>query len=147
MVWLVALSAAMSGVMCGLVWFVQLVHYPLMSHPGHAGEGRWSAYHAGHTTRTTWVVAPAMVGELATAAALLVWLGASGAWWVWAQAALAALAWAVTFALQVPQHGRLSRGFDADLHRRLVAGNWVRVVIWTARFVLMLTVLAAGWAR
>lgn len=147
MVWLVALSAAMSGVMCGLVWFVQLVHYPLMSHAGQAGPGLWSVYHAGHTTRTTWVVAPAMLGELTTAAVLLAWLGGSGAVWVWAQALLAALAWAVTFAVQVPQHGRLSRGFDPAVHRWLVTGNWVRVVIWTARFSLMLTALGAGWAR
>jgi hypothetical protein len=39
-------------------------------------------------------------------------------------------------------HRRLERGFDADAHRRLVLGNWVRTVAWTARGVILLLILA-----
>lgn len=44
--------------MAGLVWFVQLVHYPLMGDAGAAGFAR---YEQRRRHRTTWIVAPAMM--------------------------------------------------------------------------------------
>ncbi len=54
--------------MTGLVWFVQLVHYPLFAGVGTQG---WTAYAAAHTRRTRWVVGPPMLVE-AAASLLLV---------------------------------------------------------------------------
>lgn len=141
--WLAAVSAGMSGVMCGLVWFVQVVHYPLMGEVGRGGDEAWRRYHAGHSRLTTWVVAPVMLAELGTALGLVWLLGGEGVW-VWWQAGLAVGVWGVTFGVQVPQHGRLGRGYDAGVLRRLVLGNWVRVLLWTGRFGLMLWGLAVG---
>jgi hypothetical protein len=45
-------------------------------------------------------------------------------------------------ALQVPAHGVLAEGFDADAHRRLVASNWIRTIAWTARSLLLLALTA-----
>ncbi len=56
--------------MTGLIWFVQIVHYPLFSSVGADG---FVAYEAAHTARTTWVVGPPMLLEAGTAA-LFVWL-------------------------------------------------------------------------
>jgi hypothetical protein len=36
--------------MCGLAWFVQVVHYPLMAR---VGEPQWSEYERAHGTRRT----------------------------------------------------------------------------------------------
>jgi hypothetical protein len=43
--------------------------------------------------------------------------------------------------LQVPLHQKLSSGFDAAVHRRLVATNWWRTVGWTLRGVCLLLVM------
>lgn len=133
--------------MCGLVWFVQLVHYPLMDSIGRLGSDAWRDYHAAHARRTGYLVAPVMVLELITALLLLGSLAGSGTAWVWAQALLAAAAWVITFTVQVPQHGRLAEGFDPGLLKRLVLGNWVRVVVWSARFVLLLGVMSVQPVR
>jgi hypothetical protein len=125
--------------MIGIIWFVQVVHYPLMALVGRDG---YPAYQAAHARRTTVVVMPPMLLEMGTA----VWLAlrpsplfpASTAW---TGLVLLAVIWASTFFLQVPQHGRLESGFDAAAHRRLVAGNWVRTVGWTLRGILVLASL------
>lgn len=117
--------------MAGLIVFVQIVHYPLMSA---VGEERFVAYERAHTVRTGWVVVPPMLAELASA----IWLAAAppspelrGA--ALAGLGLVALLWISTAALQAPAHGRLVHGFDAAVHRRLVATNWIRTVAWLAR--------------
>ena len=66
---LAALVCAFSALsMTGVIWFVQIVHYPLFAS---VGGDRWTTYHAGHTRRTGWVVAPLMVAELGSAAVLV----------------------------------------------------------------------------
>jgi hypothetical protein len=50
--------------------------------------------------------------------------------------------WLSTMLLQVPEHGRLSAGYVADAHRRLVATNWIRTVAWTLRSAILLRILA-----
>jgi hypothetical protein len=62
------LHAAATLSMTGLIWFVQVVHYPLMARVGRVG---FADYEAAHTRRTTWVVAPPMLIEGFTAVVLL----------------------------------------------------------------------------
>jgi hypothetical protein len=59
------IHALVTWFMTGLIWFVQVVHYPLMAAVGSPG---FAAYEAAHSRRTTWVVAPVMLAEAATAA-------------------------------------------------------------------------------
>ncbi len=134
---LLLLHAAATWFMTGLIWFVQVVHYPLMRRVGPDG---FVEYEAAHASRTTLVVGPPMLLEAACA----VWIAAApptgvpaGAGWI--GVALLALIWLSTALVQVPLHAQLSTGFDAAAHRRLVGGNWFRTVLWTLRAVL------AGW--
>ena len=117
--------------MTGLIWFVQIVHYPLMGRVGIAG---YEHYQDAHMKRTTWVVAPLMLTELASAVALLFVLGVTI--WTIAGLIMLVLIWVSTAALQVPAHNRMLKGFDADAHRRLVGTNWVRTLLWSARAIL-----------
>jgi hypothetical protein len=128
--------AAATWFMVGLIWFVQVVHYPLFAGVGAPG---WNAYSLQHQQRTTLVVGPAMLAELVCAAALLVL--APRALTI-AGAALLALLWASTFLVQVPLHARLGRGHDAAVMRKLVATNWVRTALWSARGGLALALIA-----
>ena len=49
--------------------------------------------------------------------------------------------WLSTFALQVPCHARLGRGFSLGAWRLLVRSNWVRTVLWSARLALATALL------
>lgn len=119
--------------MFGLIWFVQTVHYPLFLR---IAELDFRAFEAEHARRTGYVAAPLMIVELLSSFALV--YGplrpptVSAAQAV-SGAVLAALTWASTFLLSVPLHNRLHRGFDRAAIQQLVATNWVRTVLWTAR--------------
>ena len=123
----------------GLIWMVQAVHYPLFTSADRADFG---AFVQAHGRAITPVVGPFMLVELATAGWWLVERPPSVPWtWAAAGAALVGLIWASTIALQVPLHGTLARGFDADAHASLVATNWLRTVAWTIRSALLAVLL------
>ena len=130
------LDLAATLYMWGVIWTVQLVHYPLFAR---VGVQNWEDYHTAHTRLMTLVVLPAMVTELGTSGLLALtrpsWL-APGL--LWAGFALAALTWAVTFFVSVPLHDALSRGFDAAVITRLVSTNWLRTALWTGHAVVLL---------
>lgn len=124
--------------MAGVIWYVQIVHYPMFDMADRAGFAAWEAR---HSALTTWVVAPAMLVEAATG----LWLAASpprgsDAAALWLGVALLAVVWLATAFLSVPLHGRLSAGWDAEAHRLLVATNWVRTTAWSLRAALVLAV-------
>ncbi len=130
------LDIAATLYMFGVIWTVQLVHYPLFARVGAAG---WPEYHAAHTRLMTVVVLPAMAAELGASALLALsrpaWLSPG---LLWAGFACAALTWAATFFVSVPLHDALSRGFDSGAISRLVATNWLRTAFWTAHALLLL---------
>lgn len=126
--------------MAGVIWFVQVVHYPLFASVGTEG---WVAYAGQHVRRTGWVVAPPMLVEGATAVGLLVVRpSAIPSWWAWTGVALLAVVWFSTGRLQVPRHRVLGGGFDRDAARSLVGTNWLRTAGWTLRALLAATMAA-----
>lgn len=125
--------------MAGVIVFVQIVHYPLMAS---VGEASFVEYERGHTVRTGWVVVPAMVTELATAALLVAAPAQTGVNAVaWVGLGLLGVVWTSTALLQAPAHGRMIEGFDATVHRRLVATNWIRTIAWLARLPIAVMLL------
>jgi hypothetical protein len=134
-----------AAMMTGIIWFVQVVHYPLFAKiPSQA----FPSYEALHTVRTGWVVAPLMLLEIGSAAALIVLRPASeGTAPIGLNplhlAALASLLgiWASTFFLQVPLHGKLLLSADPGCLEQLVKTNWIRTVLWSLRVILLIPLL------
>lgn len=136
------IHASATFAMVGLIWFVQVVHYPLFGCVGPEGFPKFAQL---HQRRTTWVVAPIMLTELATGLWLVVApLPSLPTWQSWTGLALLAAIWISTACLQVPLHGRLTVGYDPQAHRWLVRTNWLRTLAWTARGVLVCGMLLAG---
>lgn len=135
-------QVAVSCFLTGLIWLVQVVHYPLMAK---VGPERFSEYERLHAAWITPVVGPAMLAEAAVAALLLLQRPpAVPAWACWTGLGLVALIWAVTFLVSVPCHGVLAQGFDAAAHQRLVDTNWIRTAGWTLRAALSVWMLWIG---
>ena len=122
--------------MVGLIWFVQLVHYPLH---GHVGTDSFASYQRLHMQWTSYAVGPAMLIEAVSTVALLLnppqqipniafWIGLG----------LLLMIWGSTGLLQVPYHEQLTRSFSSDAHSMLVWSNWIRTFAWSARGLLVL---------
>jgi hypothetical protein len=135
---------AAAAFMVGLIWYVQLVHYPLMAAWPHDDFPR---HEAAHRERTGWVVVPVMLAEGALAAGCVLrrprgvpaWLPVAGF-------LLLVVLQASTFLVQVPCHERLALGWDGATHAWLVQSNWIRTLLWSLRGLVAaaIVVRAAG---
>jgi hypothetical protein len=122
--------------MLGIVWFAQVVHYPLFAK---VDPGSFVQYQNFNLRRTVLIVIPLQMIELGTAL-LLVWKTPAGllSLHVWSNLILLILIWCSTAFLQVPRHYRLTRGFDAQGINFLVSTNWIRTISWSLRSVIVL---------
>lgn len=126
--------------MTGLIWLIQVVHYPLFAE---VGANQFARYEMLHGKRITVVVLPLMMAELLTGVVLLLHpVACYPKAWSWTGAGLIVLIWLSTAFLQVPQHTVLRSGFDEQAYRRLVRTNWIRTLAWSARSILLLAALA-----
>jgi len=128
-----------TAAMVGLIWFVQIVHYPLFAA---VGVDRFADYAEAHQRRTSYVVGLPMAAEGATA----LWLAIDpppGVDRVWALVGLGVLGVVLgsTVLLQVPEHSVLASGYDAARVRRLVATNWIRTVGWSVRGIIATAII------
>lgn len=123
----------------GLIWTIQIVHYPLFER---VGPSNYAKYQSSHMSRITYVVAPIMLAELITAVYFvfvsyepidpkLFYIGL----------ALVLLIWISTLFIQSPVHSKLVQKFDAALVRKLVLTNWIRTIGWTLRSIIILWIL------
>ena len=140
-----------TAMMTGIIWFVQIVHYPLFTQIPKEGFTR---YEQSHTVRTGWVVAPLMLLELGTALLLLFYRPeghpiplCTSPLYMTALGCLI-LIWLSTFLLQVPLHGVLEKQPDHRSMLLLERTNWIRTILWTLRLGLLapLTLLPAPTA-
>jgi hypothetical protein len=127
--------------MVGVIWFVQVVHYPLLAVVPVESA---SVVAVDHQRRTGWVVMIPMTVEGFTTLGLLKWVPEGVAWWVpWLNGVFLAVALGCTVLLSVPRHARMAARPDASVGRELVLTNWPRTIAWTARGVVVALMLLA----
>jgi len=135
--WLVT-HTAITWSLVGLIWFVQVVHYPLLRS---IGPDHFVAYHKKHMELMGWLAGPLMLAEVGTAAGLVL-LG-ERSWLLGLSLGLLAVVWASTVFLQMPLHQSLTQGDAPATIDRLVRTNWWRTIGWTARGLCLALLLSA----
>lgn len=121
--------------MTGLIWFVQIVHYPLMQLVGREG---FVDYSQRHQAKTSLVVGPLMLIEALTAVLLLAQdADLQRSWAFGASCVLLVVVWVATACLQMPLHRQLLAAYDEGHVRALVRTNWVRTLAWTGRALIV----------
>src|SRR4051812_9608132 len=104
--------------MVGIIWFVQVVHYPLMAS---VGPAQFCNYSRLNQSRTTVVIALPMLIEAITAICLLFWTPALRTSPIfWTANGLLLLIWVSTALWQVPLHESFLIEFNPQQIRRLV---------------------------
>jgi hypothetical protein len=136
---IVLAHAAATWMMVGVIWFVQIIHYPLFTR---VGPDQFVDYETANTRLTAYVVGPPMAIEGLTSL-LLLFAPPAGIDRLWSLVGLGLLGLALlsTIAVQVPAHNELSQRFDERTVDRLVTTNWVRTVAWSARGMLALLMI------
>lgn len=121
--------------MCGLIWVIQVVHYPTFVF---VERDRYAEFQRLHEMRISLIVIPVMLLELVSGA-LIALRQESSLWTI--NLVLILLVWGSTFAIQSPIHGKLEKGFDERLVKRLLRSNWVRTVLWTIHSLIVFLLL------
>jgi hypothetical protein len=138
--WLLILQLASTLPLVGLIWTIQLVHYPLFAKVGVTG---FVDYQHEHMRTIGPLVGPLMLVEVLTALVLLICRPDDGL--AITGFALVVVVWASTAFIQVPCHRKLTSSFDSDAHRRLVRSNWIRTIAWSMRGVIAI-LMCPGWS-
>ncbi|MCI4668583.1 MAG: hypothetical protein MRZ79_10655 [Bacteroidia bacterium] len=121
-----------SLMMLGVIWFVQIIHYPLFLN---VPEDSFQDFEQRHTKLAGLLIAPLMLTELGTA----IWLVFSYGFDFNALSNLILLLgiWASTFFIQVPLHEDLNQVYSLEKIKKLISTNWIRTVFWSLRAIIL----------
>ena len=122
-----------TSVMVGVIWVIQLVHYPSF----HFVElKQYTTFQRFHMARISYVVIPAMLTELFTLI-LIVFSMDQIDTLVLASAILLIFIWLMTAVFFSGVHQKLTLGYDQTVVDKLVKLNWGRTLLWTLRLFLI----------
>ncbi len=129
---IVSTHLAVTWMLVGLIWVVQILVYPQFRR---VASAEFRDYHFAHCFRIGLIIAPLLFVEIATVA----WLFYEGHRTrpLVISIGLIVVVWLCTAVFQAPIHLRLMRGFNAALIHRLILTNWIRTLAWTARGILV----------
>ena len=134
---LLMLNLLFTAMLTGLVWMVQLVHYPGFLHVGRQAAAHYQKF---HLRRMGFLVIPLMLVELGLAS----WLLFTEMTFIvmeylnYAAFGLLVAVWLITFLRAIPLHQKLSRENDApETIRKLIKTNWWRTIAWSLRTLVL----------
>ena len=134
------LNLVLSFIAVGLIWTIQLVHYPSMKY---IPKDRFPEYHNFHSIRISILAIPLMFAELVTSTILLYQNLNNAIQTIFlVNIILVLLIWLSTFLIQVPLHNALSKEKNTEKLSKLIFSNWIRTILWTARSILMILFLS-----
>lgn len=125
-----------TAAMFGVIWLVQLVHYPIFLG---LSEKEFQTWHEFHSRRISYLVAPLMVFELFSSLVMSDYDPSAVNLMV---LVLTIGIWLSTFLLSVPLHNQLAKqGFDQALITRLINTNWPRTIFYSVKLLIMIGVM------
>jgi hypothetical protein len=145
MLYLVPFLFALAGTlfMTGVIWFMQLLEYPLFAL---VGSDEFPAYHARHNRGLPLLVFLPTFITLASVCALF-WFRPRGVptWPILLVLGLLLTTIVSTALWHAPLHQRLDRdGLALETIHTLVRANWLRTLTWTLTMLLMLYIVAVA---
>jgi hypothetical protein len=125
----------------GVIWVLQLNHYPLYAK---VGQGEFQDYMTAHNQRILLpIVLPSIIAFASSL--LLLWRRPLGtpSWSVLAVIFFNVVILLSTVLVQGKAHSALARnGYSESLIQRIIATNWIRTVAWTINGLLLIWMTA-----
>lgn len=123
----------------GLIWVIQLVHYPSFRF---IDSDNFIAFEKFHTSRISFIVMPLMFTELFSGFYLV--FNNISPHLLKYNFTLVLIIWLSTFFLSVPLHSKLSEGKNIQVISKLTLTNWPRTILWSTRTIVILLLLLKG---
>ena len=133
------INLASTWFMVGLIWLIQLVHYPLFNY---VGSKEFRIFHENHKILITPVVGIVMIVELVTSGIIIFQIpNGIPNWTTIVGIILLGVIWFSTLLFQIPFHNKLSTNFDENVLMMLINTNWIRTICWSLRGIIVLIML------
>ena len=123
-----------TSVMVGIIWVIQLLHYPSFHF---INEKKYVDFQHFHMERISFIVIPVMIIEFASALLLAYFFRSS---LTIILLALVLGVWLITFIFFTNMHQKLTNGYDPTIVQRLVQINWSRTTLWSFRLIILLSI-------
>ena len=134
---LFTVNIVVTAIMVGVIWTIQLVHYPFFHR---LEKDNYELHMDDHREKISYIVIPVMLAELSTAISLVLINSRYQPEFI-AGLILLLLIWISTALLQVPSHSRLAGGYNPSEVQKLLKSNWIRTGLWSIRLILLIFVL------
>jgi len=120
---------ASTAVMVGVIWVIQLLHYPTFHY---IEKNNYSQFQKFHMNRISYIVIPAMVIEMLSGIMLVI---INDDFII--SFSLLVCIWIITFVFFTNIHQRLLSKYENTAVEKLVNLNWIRTTFWTVRLVIL----------
>ena len=123
----------LTSIMVGVIWVIQLVHYPSFRFIDREEYISFQNFHMGSIS---FIVMPVMIFEILSGLLLILYVD-NFELLLEISFLLLLIIWLVTALFFAQIHQKLSKGYNVNLVRRLVNLNWIRTSLWTMRAFLI----------
>ena len=130
---MLAMHLALASIMVGVIWVIQLVHYPSFRF---TDREKYVSFQIFHMRSISFIVVPVMILEFLSGL-LLVLYHSNQESLLRISFILLLIIWLVTALFFAQIHQKLSKGYDETLVRKLVSFNWIRTLLWTIRTIII----------
>ena len=122
-----------SAIMVGVIWVIQLVHYPAFHF---IDKDMYASFQKFHMNKISIIVIPIMLAELITGMMLFLDKSSKSPFLIISFVILV-LIWLITGVFFSKAHNELMTGYQELVVNQLVVMNWIRTLLWTLRLLLL----------
>ena len=131
---MLAIHLVLASIMVGVIWVIQLVHYPSFRY---TDKEKYVSFQIFHMRNISFIVMPVMVLEFLSGLLLVLYHSNQESLFR-ISFILLLIIWLITALFFAQIHQKLSKGYDETLVRNLVSLNWIRTLLWTIRTIIIL---------
>ena len=125
-----------TSIMVGVIWVIQLVHYPSFKY---VNESDYIIFQKYHMSNISYIVFHIMFTELTTA--ILIFFSGEKSFFFMLSLICLFLIWVITGVLFTKFHNILQKGKDLKMIEKMIKANWMRTLLWTLRLIMIFFVI------
>ena len=125
-----------TSIMVGVIWVIQLVHYPSFKY---VKDSDYIIFQKKHMSNISYIVFPVMITELITS--LLIFFSGEKSFFFMLSLICLSMIWVITGVLFTKFHSILQTGKDLKMIEKMIKANWIRTLLWTLRIIMILFVI------
>ena len=128
-----------TSIMVGVIWIIQLVHYPTFLF---IDKQKYMKFQEFHMSRVSYIVMPTMIAELFSGIYILLYnnILMLNTFFLLASFYLF-LNWVITALVFVKIHNGLLIKYEKNIILLLVKFNWIRTILWSLRLVFLTIII------